>query len=539
MLYPGDTHGKPKLELIHTDTAWKLLRSIDFREAWTDLSGACPWGTACQSWEFANAWLSAYQETYEPLLVVQYDEKDRLIGLLPLAVRRGTEVIEHVGGHQAEYQVWLATENNTNSFIELALDELAKTYSGRLQFKYLPPGSPTDWCSPRKRWGSRSILRRKERPLLTLGSDGPAEISLRKKSNKSRINRLKKIGDLSLLTIETREQLEGILDTIAEYCDLRQGAINASLPFKNDPLKKEFYLRLMENPGLVHASVLKVGDTLAAANIGLINRDSVDLGVVVHSPFLAEYSPGKILILMLARELGRQGFRNLDLTPGGEMYKDRSANQHEQVYVLSICFDRLSHAREALLWNIRTVAKQLLGERSRSVLAIINRIRCVGLHYIFTSTVRSGIRSILGTNREIYYVIPREEANGAQSESIFRVNCISDLLCYEPASRAERSKSEFLMNAAQRFEAGEYCYTLVENGMLLHCAWIAPSNSCSVKALILSSDSFSDWCIRRDDYTHPRASKRGLSKLSLEQRLHDVAKLTNSQNILVWLSPSR
>ncbi|QRM27239.1 GNAT family N-acetyltransferase [Microvirga sp. VF16] len=536
MLDPGDARCKPKLELARTDTAWDLLRSIDFREAWSELARICPWSTACQSWEFADAWLSAYQGTYEPLLVIQYNEIGRLIGLLPLAVKRGRETIEHVGAHQAEYQVWLATEINASSFIELALDELSKAYPGRrLQLQYLPPGSPMDWCTPQSRWGSRSILQKKRRPLLTLGSGSPAEISLRKKSNKSRISRLKKNGRLSLVTLETKEQLEGVLSTIADYCDLRQGAINASLPFKNDPLKREFYLRLMEKSGVVHASALMVGGTLAAANIGLINRASVDLGVVVHSPFLAEHSPGKILILMLAQELGRQGFRTLDLTPGGEMYKDRSADQYDQVYVLSIYFDRLKHARDALLSSIRIVAKELLGKRSQSVATIISHVRRLGLRHILINTVRSSLRSILGTNHTIYYAVSREEANRAQSQSIFRVNCISDLLCYEPASHAECSKSEFLMSASQRLQEGDCSYTLVENNILLHCSWISPHNSCRIEIRNPSSDSLSSSCLIWDDYTHPQASERNLSRLSLEQRLHDAVALTTAQNIIVQI----
>ena len=58
----------------------------------------------------------------------------------------------------------------------------------------------------------------------------------------------------------------------------------------------------------MHVTVFKAGDRLLGAHIGVRNKDEVMLGVVAHSPFLAEHSPGKLHILQLGLMLHNQGF---------------------------------------------------------------------------------------------------------------------------------------------------------------------------------------------------------------------------------------
>jgi len=522
------------VQLIQGNDADALLKDADFQSAWSELAAVCSWGTSCQTWGFAEAWLSVYHATHEGLLVIAYDES-RLVGLLPLAVERASGSLVHVGAHQAEYQVWLATAANAESFIEEALDALATAYPGRrLELQHLPPGSPVGWCRSGKGWGASAVLREKKRPLLALGPNSPVEESLRKKSNKSRINRLKKIAPIRLVQAHTREQLAAVLETIADYCDLRQGAINASLPFRDDPCKKEFCLRLMDKPGITHASVLMLGDTVLAANIGLINRTSVSLGIVVHSPFLAEHSPGKMLILMLARELGQQGFTDFDLTPGGDMYKDRSADHADQVYVLRVCFDHRDYLREAAKERIRQAASHVLGRHGPRLAARVRQIGRPSWSSLPARAARMLIRTVYDREDTRYYVVSSEQARQIEGRSMFRVNCIADLLCYEPVNRADRSKSQFLLEASQRLEAGGQVYTLVENGILLHCGWISlPPKGDADRRKSDALEYPPDSCLLWDDYTHPEGHGRRLPGLSLEQRLHDAAMLPGVKTILI------
>lgn len=524
---------RPKIEMVRGAEANALLQDTGFQRAWSTLSSTCIWGTPCQTWAFAEAWLSAYADRYEPLLIIQNDQSGRLRGLLPLAIERSSGSIVHVGAHQAEYQVWLATADNASSFIESALDALAATYPGkRLELQYLPPGSPVGWCEAGTRWGKRALLQEKRRPLLALGPGSAVEESLRKKSNKSRINRLKKVGPLTLVRIQTREQLSAVIDTIADYCDLRQGAINATLPFRDDPFKKEFCLRLMERPETTHASALMLGDEIVAANIGLLNRTSVSLGIVVHSPLLAEHSPGKILILLLAQELGKQGFSDLDLTPGGDLYKDRSADHSDTVYVLRLYFSHRDYILEAVKARLHSAAIRNLKTLSPTTVSRLKTVYKSGFRGFLARMKSSFLHSDLTRHKPVSYRISAEQARQYPSCSIFKRNCISDLLCYEPPSKRAPSKTEFLVDAARNLEAGAQAYTLVEDGVLLHCGWISRPGTGRTN-VDEATPVGSSTCVIWDNFTHPKGRSNDLIKMSLSQRLHDAAMLHGVESIIV------
>ncbi|KLK93357.1 hypothetical protein AA309_08400 [Microvirga vignae] len=529
----GTAINPAKTEIVRGTSADTLLQNAGFRQAWSELAAACPWSTIWQSWEYAETWLSVYRETYEPLLVIQRDEANGLIGLLPLAIQRNTGAIVHIGSGQAEYQAWLAYETHGNSFIEEALAALGRNYPGqRLKFKYLPPGSPIDWCGAGSAWESRVILREQKRPLLALGPNSRAEESLRKKSNKSRIHRLQRIATFRLVQLNTREELESILPTVAEYCDLRQGAINSLLPFREDPCKKEFWLRLIEKPGLVHASALMLGDSVIAAHIGPIDRSTVLLGIIAHSPFLAEHSPGKLLILLLASELGRQGFRELDLTPGG-IYKDRFADHADQVYTLEIYFNRAAFVRAIGKARLHGVLAKAFGGRRHTIAKRARRIANTGVWTFLSHVTRTAFHKLLRHHEYNIYAISPKEVRHSDISPRLNVNCIADLLLYQPLGVADPSRTQFFLDSIEWLQAGARVYTFAEGGVLLHCAWLSNLKS-SVE--INSEDRIAPpkhACLLWNSYTHPTARDRFLQNCSVAQRLQDAAALPDIETILV------
>jgi len=354
--------GKLRLQSYIGSAAFNLLSQADFCRSWDELHQACPWATAFQSRAFAQNWYAVYAPIYEPWIVCGHDGRGRLAGLFLLALRRSPRELVHAGAHQAEYHVWIATPDHADNFAEQALDHLAEMLpSASLRLLFLPGGAPLAWVDAGRRWARRSSLRYFKRPLMRVGEGSQVEKSLRKKSNKSRLNRLEHIAPLRLEVLRTRREMELCFDQIIDYCDLRQGAVNGNLPFRQDPLKKEFYLRLMEAPGLMHTSVLRLGNDMIAAHIGARDRTTVHLGLIAHSPFYANHSPGKLLLLLLGRQLGQEGFRDLDLTPGGA-YKDRFADHSDEVFVLDIFF------RMRDVWRFRW--RQRLARGAKSVLTV-------------------------------------------------------------------------------------------------------------------------------------------------------------------------
>lgn len=195
-----------------------------------------------------------------------------LSGLLTLATTPDTQQLIFAGAEQAEYHTWLAMSDNQATFIAAAMDLLKASFPGRvLTFQYLPPATPQQWLAPGQPWANRSRLVMWKRPLMELGDGENLRKSLKKSANKSRLNRLKRMGDVQFEQLHGSAELAAIFDQIIAYYDFRQGAVNNSVYFQTDPFRKQFYLALIDIPDLLHVTVLKVGDRVVAAHLGLKN----------------------------------------------------------------------------------------------------------------------------------------------------------------------------------------------------------------------------------------------------------------------------
>ena len=189
-------------------------------------------------------------------------------GLIALAVERTTGKLTTAGSHQAEYQVWLALPGQ-QTFVVECLEKLRQLGFSSLSFTYLPPGTPLDWL--KNGWSDASTLRAVQRPLLTVDNIEAVRESLAKKKNRRRLEKLQENGPLSFLELRTPQELDGYYDDIIDFYDFRMGAVNGTCPFREDPRKGAFYRALMAQ-GLLHVTVMKIGEKLVASHIGLRNQ---------------------------------------------------------------------------------------------------------------------------------------------------------------------------------------------------------------------------------------------------------------------------
>ncbi len=217
-----------------------------------------------------------------------------LTGLLTLARDRRSGVLVMAGMPHGEYCVWLALPETGDSFIQTALDSLQREFpKGRLTFRFLPPNTPLGWLRAGGKWNRLSDLKPTPRPLMAIGDGNRIRESLRKKSNKKHLKRLERLGKLEFQRVRTFADIEHDINDVVDFCDLRQGGVNNSLPFRNDPYKLPFYTALFDVPGLLHTTVWRLDGRVISAHIGIRDRGQVVLGIITHSPFLAEDSPGK------------------------------------------------------------------------------------------------------------------------------------------------------------------------------------------------------------------------------------------------------
>lgn len=506
-----------ELEIIRGAHAQLRLAEAELLSSWNALYGRCEWSTAFQKPEFVKTWYSVYGCRYDPLVVTGASSDGRLTGFWALAVDRSAGELMPCGWPNAEYYCWLADRDCSNEFITGALSQLWRQFpKGKLALLFLPPGTPLDWVSARHKALKRAVAR----PVRDLSQDTSAA-SLRKKSNRSRIHRLERLGPVEFRQIESRADLEQYIDKLAAYCDLRQGAVSGSLPFHEDPLKRELFLRLLDSPGLVHASVLTVGGELAASHIGFFSKSELSLGFIAHSPFLAEHSPGKLLLLFLASRLAELGVPRFDLTPGGK-YKERFHNAHDEAYVLRVFARRRDYIR---FWCFRwmlTAAKRvcsLVGIDTAGLSTLSNgKSVAFPLRRLVRRLLRSVACAVRFQREPLVYRLERQpELLPSCAGCGINRNRVSDLTLYRPRSSSDPTVQEFLSGALVRLSRGDQVYTAVLSGELAYSGWLS-------RVARTHNGDFPDGSMfLRDEFTNPHVSACEVRRKAIYARMRDAA----------------
>jgi CelD/BcsL family acetyltransferase involved in cellulose biosynthesis len=467
------------LNFLIGSPAETLLKEEKFLQQWTALYHSCPWATPFQSVGFVSTWYDIYRSEYEPILLTERDENNDLQGLLTLALCRDSGQLVCAGVYHSEYHVWLATPEKGNSFIAAAMDLLSQKFPQQsLTFQYLPPSTPKEWLTDRGGWGKNSQLVTYRRPIMRLGDGQEVAASWRKSSNKSRFNRLKRLGEVKFEQILTQSDYTAVFDDIVTYYDLRKGAVNGVTYFFNDPLQKPFHLALMNVPNLLHVTVLRVGGKLVSAQVGLIDdqpqEKQIGFSLSAHSPFEARHSPGKLHMLMLAQEVIKQGFDTIDLTPGGDPWKERFANDHDDTHRLSVYFSRRS--------------AQIAGVKLRLKQAIERRIRSAGMNKSEVQALARQVRDLRWNDVAGYlrrwwqkfwcrweyrvYVYPHCDVLTPDRVGPLKQDHLDDLFLFPSDPQHPRSRQNFLSQALERLESGQRLYTRSQQNCLEQWGWL-------------------------------------------------------------------
>ena len=521
------------ISLTRDAEAEELLSDPQFLSQWTRLYGACPWASACQSPGFVTAWHDAYKDRHSPFIVREYSPAGDLIGLISLASDKSSGQLTVAGARQAEYKTWLSLPSNGSSFIEAALAELAcKTDVSSLSFRYLPPGTPTDWIARLEKTAGRCHVQQHPRPIIPVGdASALMEYLQKKKSGKSvrnSFNRLKRIGNLSLEQIRDADQLRPIFDQLITFYDIRQGGAHGKFVFQQDLAKKPFHLALLKTPGLLHVTVLKAGAEILSAQFGISDGRVFSGALPIISPFHAAHSPMQVHVLMLVEKLHLDGYSIFDLTASMDPFKERFVASYDSVCSLTVYFrHRIRHQV--------VQASQALARRSLRSLRIEPHAALEQLQNLTRVPIRTW-PSALARNSftllkkrlaekkfKIYELEPKQIAplEGAQSMSR---DHLADLLAFQP-TEVWQTRQRFIASALKRIEAGDHFYTRVENGRLLHISWLIEDQRSNIFPEIGQEFPFPPGAaVLFGSYTDPQWRRHHLWWSALQQMLHDLVQ---------------
>ena len=498
------------VELFHDTDARNLIDDPSFIQSWHDLCHKCPTATSFQSPSFVRAWFHCYSEHWRPIVVLSREKDGDLSALWILANSLDARKITHPGAHQSEYQTWIAKTGADIDFFSAAWAEITRQLPlSSLKIKYFPNAELARAIQKSPKTSRICIVNYHKRPLLELNTDN-IEASFKKKANKSRLNRLKKQGEIQFRRIATREELDAVFDQLIAFYDFRQGATHNSIPFRSDPCKRAFLSNLLADPeNRAYVTTTLLDGQPIAAFWGAVSSGIVHLGMLIHSPFYAENSPGKLHIMQLSKHLAEHGKQTIDLTPGGDTWKERFANIHDEVAEIDIF--KTARARLIALLFIKTqlYCKRCINAAGLSTSAIKSYF------WMFRKiTPKSVARKLCDwayTKRELrIYRCERGLSDRITSNDMIRCNSLPDLISFEPGETWQTSRS-FLTAALHRIENGESAFTISINKKLAASGWLVKDQRTSVlsevhQTMLLPEGSVSLY----DFYTDPKFRGRGL-----------------------------
>ncbi|MBO0720236.1 MAG: GNAT family N-acetyltransferase [Blastocatellia bacterium] len=533
-----------KVDVFIGPEAEKLLGDPEFCQNWRELLVICPWASVFQEVEFVSTWYSTYKNHYTPVIVSGFDDGGKIAGLFTLAIENTSGKLVVAGDRYTEYGGWLADPKTGDGFIESAIAELREKFPNRiLTLLFAHPLLPIKWIKPGNRYSGNCHLSTISRGLMAVGDGSTFKESLRKR-NQNKINRLKRIGQVQFARIKDPEELRQVIDEIFCYQALRLRAVYNITNPENDQLRKTFFLNLMRLPGMLHVTVLRVGDNLVSGQIHMHNRDQVLLGLITHSPIYAKYSPGTLHLLMLGAELANDGIPTFDLTPGGD-YKERYATDHDNAYILRIFFNSAQCLRYKALRKLRRSVK-LMVEQLNILPAVLEAYAALldqreKFSYLKTASLipevcRTLKRSLWHSEASSIYICHLEQMDFSPHEVNLPMNKnhIPDLLAYRPLEAWHPPINRFLKQAMQNLENGHHVYTKVENEMLLHFIWLTilqNSTPCGedewYAKLPVESAVISDYMFRPDE---------PLTRASLCQVLIDASRIKGVKSAYIRVS---
>lgn len=530
-----------QVQVVRGPHAERLLADADFLQQWASLKQSCPWSTAYQSSGFVCTWYEVYREQYEPLLALARGADAAIAGLMPLAVSRKDGGLLVAGTVHCEYSGWICTPDLADTFAPEAMRALRRLVpGGGLQFRYLPPGTPTDWITHGE---FRGICHSTShcRPVLRFGDGSEIEESLRKSGNKGRIRKLKKIGAVEFVHVDNVAALEPHLDSIIRCYDARSMAAYGLSPFADDPLKRQFHLALMKVPGLMHVTLLKAGEHVVGAQMNIRDGRQVRLSLIAHDPMQPKASPGKLHILMLAKMLRHEGYEELDLTPGDDAYKQRFATHGESVDRLNVFADPSRRRASAAMTTVKMAARSALSAVRISpnrATAVIERVRSLR-----SASVQRAVATLkrrwLGSPDELWvYRLQGSKPLSDQADR-FHHDRLEDLAFYDPRTWGV-SRRRFLSTAFDRIEEEQRVYTFAESGRLVSFGWLAerPSEELIdrlMPGVVLPHRS----AVVHELFTAGKARRRGLAQRCLRSMLTDAAATQEKQFVFATVPASR
>lgn len=524
-------------ELISDKAAHTALSDDQFLGQWSILFNSCNHATIFQHPSFVCTWYKTYIQKWRPVIIKSSNPNGELNGLWLLAYSLENRSLVHAGSHQAEYQVWITMPGEDIAFLSGAWTLLKDNFDFKeLHFKYLPCKDLyiTLQSVP---WIRKCIIvKNYKRPLMSLGENKVT--TMFSKRTRQKINRLKIMGNLEFRRITDPKEFEKVFDELILFHDFRMGAVNKIRPFQKDQLKRQFYSNLLfANKDAFFVGVSYLQNRPIACELAGINNETVSLYLGMHAPFLSIYSPGKIHLIQMFDYLRKEKIKMVDLTPGGDSWKEQFATSHDEVAYAVVYNSVFKKNWIKLLSTIHEQGKVILtniGIRPGTLKRLLQR-----MHNKFrTITKIIKARNINNTDREIRMYIYNKNKTFVGTEAFdisVKLNSIQDLLLFKHDDSGHTCWN-FLSEANTLFERGAFSYSVSLNDCLAANGWMITNQTAFREEEIEQSITLpTKGTVLSNFYSHPVVSKPEVTRKLVGNMLKEAFSQDETEDIYFFV----
>ncbi len=514
-----------KIKILSKDDTLKIISDEKFISTWKSLAENTTHCTIIQEYGFVVSWYKSYLDKYKPMMVLGYDEEENIVGILPLAIAYDTGNLSHAGGDQAEYHGWICLKEYEEEFLIHSLISIKKECSpGKWKWGWLPSGVDISWFNSDllKKSGIYINKTVSKSPLYNLENSAKINKIKHKRSIRNKINQLEREGELKIERIQDRNYTKKLLETIIAQYNFRQLAL-----YNHNPLQKERTIQVCLDqmdlmPENIHFTVLWHGDELLACNFGLCTAENVILGLMSYDPTKGKYSPGSIFLIKLLEYIKEEGYKILDLTPGGDSYKENFSNAHINLVKPTICFNKYYKIKDyALTSFLHYIKKHFNAKDIISMQDLIKKnISLLRKKVLEPKDITSSYYVYRGKTEEIEY---------NNIFSILNYQQYTDLLLYQQSNDI-LSPKELTYSAMKKFERGDRLYTIISDKKLIAFAWLASSGKKHWRPTLKEKINYKKNSLHiYDFYTSEKSIKNDIFKSCIQ----GILKKIQNENISV------
>ncbi len=460
------------IQSFFAEQASEKLNDQSFQQAWKNIYEKDLTATVFQHPTYITNWYRLYPQ-YQPLILLVKSEKE-IQEILFLAILENE--IVGAGHHQAEYQTTLSRTENKISFLADCIRHLLRIFPDKkLSLKYLPQSLNPLELENQKDIQSNIFLKEYSEPVIRLDSE-LIKSELNKKNRREKLNRLKKIGNLTFQRITDSKIFRQYLDQLAIDYDFRQGAMFGSEFFSEDQHKKEFMLNLFDS-GLLYVTLLFSDQTIIAANASTYDKGITYLqGFNTHHPVFAKYSPGILSFLMSALQMQQDGLLEFDLTPGSvDDYKGDLATDFYRTWSLE-AGNKTDIFKQKLKSTVKSSLKKLSENNSIQRLKVqLEKVLQIGGKKLNAKTDNPASEPFSKFYEFSISPSIAENSERFDSSELLPDN-LKNLLQYKP-DIGQPARQNFLFDAMKRMEFGQHVYTRSVNNKLSGYAWFVPAGA--------------------------------------------------------------